>query len=103
MATEKKIVYDPTKKTHLVEASPVKDEKFEATVPEEQPKKRQKKTKEAKTVEPKTQTFPVKGTVNAYGFIHLSNGIASAFGAPKGTKTPIIIDLQEGALIIRKA
>jgi len=54
-------------------------------------------------VQPKTQTFPAKGSVNAYGFIHLSNGIAEAFGAKKDVKTPITIDLKDGNLIISKA
>lgn len=68
----------------------------------------EKKTKakgqrETKESQPKTLTFPVKAAVNAYGFIHLRNGVAEAFGVPKGQKIPISIDLNEGALIIRKA
>jgi hypothetical protein len=46
--------------------------------------------------------FPVKAFVNAYGFIHLSKHILSAFGLNAGEKTPITIDLIDDALIIRK-
>jgi len=35
--------------------------------------------------------------------IYLSNGIGKAFGAPKGQETLITTDMQEGALMIRKA
>ena len=35
--------------------------------------------------------------------IHLNSKVAEAFGAIKGQKTPITIDLQEGALVIKKA
>jgi hypothetical protein len=59
--------------------------------------KKEKKAKEAKT------TFPVKTFINAYLFIRLSAKVGEAFGAEKGKKTPITIDLQGDALIIRKA
>jgi len=68
--------------------------------------KKERKTKakeQSQSVEPKSVTFPVEGTVNAYGFIHLSNGVAEAFGAARGKKTPITIDLKDGNLIISKA
>jgi hypothetical protein len=62
------------------------------------------KTK-GKSAEKKSETpvFPAKGMVNAYGFLHLSNGVAEAFGTSRGKKTPVIIDFKEGALIISKA
>jgi hypothetical protein len=41
--------------------------------------------------------------VNAYGFIHLSNGVAEAFGVQKGQKMPISIDFKDGNMIISKA
>jgi hypothetical protein len=47
--------------------------------------------------------FPTEGFVNKWGFIHLKSKVAEAFGAIKGQKTPITIDLQEGALVIKKA
>ena len=47
-------------------------------------------------------TFPANGFVNRWGFIHLKGKVAEAFGAIKGQKTPITIDLQEGALVIKK-
>jgi hypothetical protein len=46
--------------------------------------------------------FPVKGTINKWGFIHLSQSAVEAFGVQKGQKTPIAVDLQEGTLIIKK-
>jgi len=48
-------------------------------------------------------TFPAEGFVNKWGFIHLKGKVSEAFGAIKGQKTPITIDLQEGALVIKKA
>jgi hypothetical protein len=60
-----------------------------------------KKTKkEKKAKEPK---FPVKAFVNAYGFIRLNKQVLAAVGLGKGDKTPITIDLQDNALIVRKA
>ena len=55
-----------------------------------------------KTAEP-APAFPAEGFVNPWGFIHLNSKVAEAFGATKGQKTPITIDLQEGTLIIKKA
>jgi len=81
----------------------------EANVLEDKPANRTKAKKstvqkQGKTHEKATKpTFPAKGMVNAYGFIHLSNGVAEDFGAPKGQKTPITIDLKDGSLIISKA
>ena len=60
------------------------------------------KKKVATKTEP-ALTFPAEGFVNKWGFIHLKGKVAEAFGATKGQKTPITIDLQEGALVIKKA
>jgi hypothetical protein len=62
-----------------------------------------KAKKADKPVETAKPVFPAEGFVNPWGFIHLSNGVATAFGANKGTKTAITIDLQDGALIVKKA
>ena len=75
----------------------------DVTEPKQTAEKPKVKEKAKVEPQPKTQTFPAKGAVNAYGFIHLSNGIAEAFGVFRGQKTPITIDLQEGVLIIKKA
>jgi len=56
----------------------------------------------AKKAETHTPTFPIEAFVNPWGFIHLNSKVAEAFGATKGQKTPITIDLQKGALIIKK-
>jgi len=81
--------------------APVKVEELPTA---EKPKaKRQRKSTVKAEGETHKQIFPAKGTVNAYGFIHLSNGIAEAFGAKDGVKTPITIDLKDGNLIISKA
>lgn len=64
--------------------------------------KSSKKKVATKTEEP-TLTFPAEGFVNPWGFIRLNSKVAEAFGAIKGQKTPITIDLQEGALVIKKA
>jgi len=82
--------------------------KVEELPTEEKPKaKRQRKSavqKEGKAyTEADKPIFPVKSFVNAYGFILLKNGVREAFGAKKDVKTPITIDFNEGALIIRKA
>lgn len=63
--------------------------------------KSSKKKVVTKTEEP-TPTFPAEGFVNPWGFIRLNSKVAEAFGAIKGQKTPITIDLQEGVLVIKK-
>jgi len=61
------------------------------------------KKKVATKTEETTPTFSAEGFVNPWGFIRLNSKVAEAFGATKGQKTPITIDLQEGALVIKKA
>jgi len=55
------------------------------------------KSREAKTAKSDTQAF-----VNAWGFIHLSKEAMGAFGVQKGRKTPITINIEGDALVIRK-
>jgi hypothetical protein len=67
-------------------------------------KKRERKTKAketTQTAESKTK-FPVEGKINKYGFIYLENDVFSALGLSKGVEQKITIELQEGALMIRK-
>jgi hypothetical protein len=79
-------------------------EKATAETGEPAKKERKGKSAEKKTETPKeTPVFPAKGFVNSYGFLHLSNGVAEAFGTSRGKKTPVTIDFKEGALTIRKA
>jgi len=81
-------------------------------VKEEKPKRErgQKSKQPTQTVEPKSATFPVEEFINQWGFIHLSREALEAFGVKKTgdikkpyEKTSITIDLQEGALVIKKA
>jgi hypothetical protein len=77
-----------------------------ATAETGEPAKKERKGKSAEKkseAQKETAVFPAKGMINAYGFLHLSNGVAEAFGVPKDKKTPVAIDFKEGALIIRKA
>ncbi len=62
-----------------------------------------KKTVEKKTKENSKVAFPAQAFINRWGFIHLNQGAVEAFGAVKGQKTPITVDLKEGALVIKKA
>ena len=82
--------------------APVKVEEL-PTAEKPKAKRQRKSTVKAEGEAPDKPIFPAKSTVNAYGFIHLSNGVAEAFGVSRGKKTPITIDLNEGALVIRKA
>jgi hypothetical protein len=61
-----------------------------------------KKKTEKKPEKNSKVAFPVEGTINKWGFIHLSQRAVEAFGANKGTKTAITIDLQDDALIVKK-
>lgn len=63
----------------------------------------EEKSSKKKAAKEPTLTFTAEGFVNKWGFIHLNSKVAEAFGATKGQKTPITIDLQEGALVIKKA
>jgi len=79
-------------------------EKVEEAGLEKAPTEKKRKAKEPKQpAEHKSVTFPVEGTINAYGFIHLNTDLMQAFGVTKGKKTTISIDFKEGALIIKKA
>jgi hypothetical protein len=68
-----------------------------------------KNNKPTQTAEPKPAIFPAKEFVNQWGFIHLSREALEAFGVNRTNdnkkpyeKTNITIDLQQGALIIKK-
>jgi len=83
--------------------SEVKEEKLK------RPRKH-KHNKPTQTVEPKPAAFPSEEFVNPWGFVHLSREALEAFGVKKTgdakkpyEKTNVTIDLQEGALIIKKA
>ena len=52
---------------------------------------------------PKEVAWPIKGMVNAYGFIHLNSDMLLALQIPKGMKTDITLDLNEdGNMVIAK-
>lgn len=44
-----------------------------------------------------------KAFINSYGFIHLGADLMAKFGAKKGEKTAITIEVKDGVLMIRKA
>jgi hypothetical protein len=102
-----KIVCEPTKGKGIeppeapVEVTPVGEKP--AKKPKAKKARKPKAEEPTQPIEPKSMVLPVKGFVNAYGFIHLNGNLLEAFGGEKGKKTPITIDLKEGALIIRKA
>lgn len=73
-----------------------------ATVETGEPAKKKRKAKLAEKTTEKS-VFPAKGMVNAYGFLHLSNGVAEAFSVPRGKKTPVTIDFEDSNLIISRA
>lgn len=105
-----KVVYDPTQKEIVVDKSgraTVLKNKVDEPKPEEAPivtekAAKPKRERKAKAKEPKPAEFPLKGFVNPQGFIYLSKEILEAFGAPKGKKTAVIVDFNNGALIIAK-
>jgi hypothetical protein len=88
--------------SRIATEAPVKVEEL-LTAEKPKAKRQRKSTVKAEGEAPDKPIFPAKSTVNAYGFIHLSNGVREAFGAKDGVKTPITIDLQGDALIIKKA
>jgi len=62
------------------------------------------KTKEKpQKPEAKELKFPVKAKVNKYNFIHLTSRLMEAWSVKEGVDTPVSIDMQGDALIIRKA
>ena len=83
----------------VVEPIPV-----EPPVMDEHKAKRERKS--AKSETSAKPVFPLEAFINKYGFIHITNGVAQAFGITgyqKQRNVPITIDFKEGALIIRKA
>jgi len=90
----------------LATEAPVKVE--DLTTAAEKPEKakrcrKPKANKQTQTVEQNTAKFPTEGKVNKYGFIYLNGDVLAALDLRKGTEQKITIDLQEGALIVRKA
>jgi hypothetical protein len=101
---EARIVYDPTKEKKKAKAKEPKPNGIREDVSQKEVKPQtEKKDKVAKAKEPNEAKFPVKTFINAYLFIRLPAKVAEAFGAEKGKKTQISIDMNEGSLIIRKA
>jgi hypothetical protein len=88
----------------LEKSAPVPVAEPTTAKPTETVKKRRGKFAEKKSETPEAEksVFPAKGMVNAYGFLHLSNGVATAFGTPKGKKTAVTIDFKDGNLIISR-
>jgi len=77
-----------------------------ATAETGKPAKKERKGKSAEKkseAQRETAIFPAKGMVNAYGFLHLSNGVAEAFGVPPGKTVPVTISFVDGNLVIGKA
>jgi len=81
----------------------VKDEKSKR-------ERKQNRKQSTQTVEPKSAAFPVEEFINPWGFIRLNRNVLEAFGVNHTSdvkkpyeKTNITIDLQEGALVVKKA
>ena len=71
---------------------------------EKTPKKRgrkQKEVMEAKPVEQPKPVFPAKGKINAYGFLHFSQGVMEAMELEKGVDYPVkILGYKDGILTV---
>jgi len=99
-----RIVFDPTKQTHIVTPVEEKPTILEGQAKERMKERKEKKPKEPKqAVEPKSAHFPCEGKINKYLFLYLDSNVASAFGIEKGKEYPVSIDLKDGALVIKKA
>ena len=86
------------------------DQTVQSEVKEEKTKRQRKKREQpTQTVESKPAAFPTEEFVNQWGFIQLSREALASFGVKKTgdvkkpyEKTNVTIDMQEGALIIKK-
>ena len=96
----KKEVYDKLE-SQAQDEGKTPDELASEIVTEKSGAQKKKGAKKAHT-ESEKSAFPAKGMVNAYGFLHLSNGVAQVFGVPRGKKTPVTIDFKDGSLIVSK-
>ena len=78
---------------------------------EKQIEKKAKKERKSKATEPvQKPVFPATEFVNPWGFIRLSRNVLEAFGVNHTSdvkkpyeKTNVTINLQEGALVIKRA
>ena len=85
-----------------VSAEPI----IEGATPPEPPvkAKRERKPKSetpAKPVEQPKPVFPAKGKINAYGFLHFSQGVMEAMELEKGVDYPVkILGYKDGILTV---
>lgn len=102
-----------TQKPTDAEAVKEKIENGEVNVQKQKRQRRQRKPAEEKPAEQKPveqkPVFPSKAYVNPWGFVHLSRNVIEAFGVPQSgdekkpyAKTELSVDMQNGALVIRK-
>ncbi len=69
----------------------------------EQKPVKEKKERKANAKKPVKTKFPTEGKLNKYGFIYLDTDVLAAWGLSKGTEQKLSIDLEDGALTVRKA
>jgi hypothetical protein len=60
------------------------------------------KTKKKVTPQKEELTLPVKAFVNKYNFLRINDAILKKLGWPTGEKVPVMLDVQNGVLIIKK-
>jgi hypothetical protein len=78
-----------------------------AKTPTEKPKKEKKEKPKPKAKEKKAKKevkFPVEAFINGYGFLRLSKSLLDSWGwkPGKGNRTLVSLDMQDGALIVKK-
>lgn len=66
------------------------------------PPAEKEKTPEKKAPAPEKGPFPAEGKINKYGFLYFSGDMLAAFGLRKGTEAKLSINLENGALVLRK-
>jgi hypothetical protein len=68
----------------------------------EKTKKAKKQEEGKKAPEPKELNFPVNGFINKYHFMRVSGAILEKLGWPIDKQVNVTLDVQDGALVVRK-
>lgn len=90
--------------------TPIKPEPAEKDKKEKKPKAEKTKTKKpgAEIPASKETSWPIKGRINEYGFLHFSKNVLEKLGwyqkidERRSKKVDVTLDFESGALIVKK-
>jgi hypothetical protein len=90
------------KHRNSTKAPPEAPDKAEKLKPKESEKKKEDKSKKEPEKKSKELKLPKEGFVNKYNFLRVSDAILTKLGWPTGVNLDVTLDIQNGALIIKR-